>query len=97
MHMDKIKKAGLKASEPGGSSDMNENDKALDEILDEEINEVSRSVGYYAESNIYPFLKKIEEELKKMLDMEGKNRAIEEVDYAIDYLKSLEHKIITRG
>ena len=62
MHMDKIKKAGLKASEPGGSSDtsyaqdwadeqdamygkasfveeeeLEENDKALDEVLEEQI------------------------------------------------------------
>jgi hypothetical protein len=47
MHMDKIKGANLKASEPGGSSDMNfsteeeeleENDKVLDEVSKAESN-----------------------------------------------------------
>jgi len=112
MHMDKIKKAGLKASEPGGSSDtsyaqdwadeqdamygkanfVEENDKALDEILDEEINEVSK-----AESNIYTLLKGIKVEMDKVLNEEGKAKALDVVDMSIDYLKSLEHRIITRG
>ena len=109
MHMDKIKEAGLKASEPGGSSDMNfsaeekanvfvreegleENDKALDEILDEEINEVSK-----AESNVYALLKEIKMEIDKVLNEEGKAKALDVVDMSIDYLKSLDHKIVTRG
>ena len=93
MHMDKIKKAGLKASEPGGSSDMNENDKALDEILEEEeVTEVSK-----AESNVYTHLKEIKMEIDKMLNEEGKAKTLDAVDMSIDYLKSLEHRIITRG
>ena len=43
MHMDKIKKSGLQASKPGGTSDedfynmgLEENDKTLDELLNEE-------------------------------------------------------------
>ena len=109
MHMDKIKEAGLKASEQGGSSDMNfsaeekanvfvreegleENDKALDEILDEEINEVSK-----AESNVYALLKEIKMEIDKVLNEEGKAKALDVADMSIDYLKSLDHKIVTRG
>jgi hypothetical protein len=35
MHMEKILNADRKASQPGGSSDMNENDKALNAIINE--------------------------------------------------------------
>jgi hypothetical protein len=36
-------------------------------------------------------------EIDKVLNEEGKAQALDAVDMSIDYLKSLEHRIITRG
>ncbi len=61
-------------------------------IVEEEVNEVSK-----AESNVYGHLKEIKMEIDKMLKEEGKAKALDAVDMSINYLKSLEHRVITRG
>ena len=61
-------------------------------LNEEEVNEVS-----IMEDAIYANLKRIGEELESVRRQEGKNKAIEVVDYAIDYLKILEQRIINKG
>ena len=61
-------------------------------LNEEEVNEAS-----IMENHIYANLKRIGEELENVRKFEGKNKAIEVVDYAIDYLKILEQRIINKG
>lgn len=61
-------------------------------LNEEEVNEVSK-----AESNVYALLKEIKMEIDKVLNEEGKAKALDVVDMSIDYLKSLDHKITTRN
>jgi uridine phosphorylase len=79
--MNHIEKANVFVRE---EEELEENDKVLDEVSK-------------AESNVYALLKEIKMEIDKVLNEEGKAQALDAVDMSIDYLKSLEHRIITRG